>query len=159
MLESLRQLLAGPGPRGPVPEEAKERTRRLATGALLVEVGRADGSIGAEERRTMQAALETGLGLAREDALALLAEAESHSRQASSLFELTEVLDRALAPEEKATIVELLWRVVFADARKDPQEEQRVRQIAGLLHVPHADFIEAKIRGRTHAESGGSDPA
>jgi len=159
MLESLRQLLAAPGPQAAPSEEAKERTRRLATGALLVEVGRADGHIGAEERQAMQAALETGLGLTREDALALLGEAESQSRQATSLFELTQELDRALAAEEKARIVELLWRVVFADARKDPHEEQRVRQIAGLLHVPHADFIEAKIRGRAHAEGRWRDPA
>jgi uncharacterized tellurite resistance protein B-like protein len=152
MLDSLRQLLAAPGPLAAPSEEMKERTRRLATGALLVEVGRADGHIGGEERLAMRAALEAGLGLSHEDAIALLDEAEGHSRQASSLYELTEELDRALAADEKARIVELLWRVVFADARKDPHEEQRVRQIAGLLHVPHAEFIEAKIRGRAHAE-------
>jgi len=135
-----------------------ERRRRLATGALLVEVARADGIIGTEERQVMQTALETTLGLSREDAFALLEEAEKHSRQATSLFELTQELDRALLAEEKAAIVELLWRVAFADARKDPHEEQRVRQIAGLLHVPHADFIEAKIRGRAHGE-GGRGPA
>jgi uncharacterized tellurite resistance protein B-like protein len=100
----------------------------------------------------MQSALETALGLSRDDALALLEEAEKHSRQATSLFELTQELDRALLTEEKTAIVELLWRVAFADAQKDPHEEQRVRQIAGLLHVPHADFIEAKIRGRAHGQ-------
>jgi uncharacterized tellurite resistance protein B-like protein len=157
MLDTLRQLLA-PGPRAASSEETKERTRRLATGALLVEVGRADGHIGGEERLAMLAALEAGLGLSHEDAIALLGEAEDHSRQASSLYELTLELDRALAVDEKVRIVELLWRVVFADARKDPHEEQRVRQIAGLLHVPHAEFIEAKIRGRAHADGSDRGP-
>jgi uncharacterized tellurite resistance protein B-like protein len=38
--------------------------------------------------------------------------------------------------------------VAFADARKDALEEHMVRKIAGLLHVPHPDFIEAKQRAR-----------
>jgi uncharacterized tellurite resistance protein B-like protein len=152
MLALLRQLLGTPDSKAVPSEEVKERRRRLATGALLVEVARADGHIGPEERRVKQSALETALGLSRDDALALLEEAEKHSRQATSLFELTQELDRALLTEEKTTIVELLWRVAFADAQKDPHEEQRVRQIAGLLHVPHADFIEAKIRGRAHGQ-------
>lgn len=152
MLALLRQLLGTADSQAAPSEEAQERRRRLATGALLVEVARADGHIGAEERQVMQTALETTLGLSREDTLALLEDAEKQSRQATSLFELTQELDRALLTEEKAAIVELLWRVAFADAQKDPHEEQRVRQIAGLLHVPHADFIEAKIRGRAYGE-------
>ena len=48
--------------------------------------------------------------------------------------------------------MELLWLVAFADAEKHPHEEHLVRRIAGLLHVPHPDFIDAKIRAR--AETG-----
>ncbi len=159
MLDSLRQLLARSGSEEPPSAEAKDKALRLATGALLVEVGRADGRVAAEEREAMRAALESGLGLAPEDADDLVREAEGHSRRAISLHELTQELDRGLTAEEKTTIVELLWRVVFADARKDPHEEHRVRQIAGLLHVRHADFIAAKIRGRAHAERSGRGPA
>ena len=46
----------------------------------------------------------------------------------------------------------LLFEVVRADAEKDAHEEHLVRRIAGLLHVSHPDFIDAKIRAR--AESG-----
>ena len=128
--------------------EARERALRLATGALLVEVARADGHVAPEEREAVRAALESGLGIARDDAEELLLDAEAHSRSATSLHDLTRDLDRALTAEEKTRIVELLWRVAFADARKDAHEEQRVRQIAGLLHVRHADFIAAKIRAQ-----------
>ncbi|HEY6554413.1 MAG TPA: TerB family tellurite resistance protein, partial [Vicinamibacteria bacterium] len=70
MLALLRQLLGAPDPHAVPSEEVKERRRRLATGALLVEVARADGHIGVEERQVMQSALETTLGLSREDTLA-----------------------------------------------------------------------------------------
>ena len=62
------------------------------------------------------------------------------------------MVDQALSAADKKRLVELLWLVVFADAEKQPEEEPMVRQIAGLLHVPHPDFIDAKIRAR--GESG-----
>ncbi len=146
MLDSLRQLLTGPDRPEPLTGEEKERALRLATGALLVEVARADGHVAPEERATVGAALERGLGLAGGEAEELLRDAEAHSREATSVHDLTRDLDRALSAEDKTRIVELLWQVAFADGKKDPHEEQRVRQIAGLLHVRHADFIAAKIR-------------
>ena len=57
-------------------------------------------------------------------------------------------------PDQKKRVVELLWLVAFADSEKHAHEEHLVRKIAGLLHVPHPDFIDAKIRART--ESKGS---
>jgi uncharacterized tellurite resistance protein B-like protein len=154
MLDSLRQLLSGTDAAEPLTEEAKERVLRLATGALLVEVARADGHVAPEEREAMLASLESGLGIAREEAKHLVREAEDRSKRAVSLYELTQELDQGLTAEEKTRIVELLWRVAFADARKDAHEEHRVRQIAGLLHVRHRDFIAAKIR----AQAGGKNP-
>jgi len=62
--------------------------------------------------------------------------------------ERARVLQAALAPEEKKRIVELLWLVAFADSRKDALEEHMIRKIAGLLGVPHPDFIDAKLRAR-----------
>jgi uncharacterized tellurite resistance protein B-like protein len=153
MLDSLRQLLDGKDAPEPLTEEAKERALRLATGALLVEVARADGQVAVEEREGMIAALESGLSLLRPEAEALVREAEDRSKRAISLYELTQELDRALTAEAKIRIVELLWRVAFADARKDAHEEHRIRQIAGLLHVRHAEFIAAKIR----AQARGND--
>ena len=43
--------------------------------------------------------------------------------------------------------------VAFADAEKHPLEEHLIRRVAGLLHVPHPDFIDAKLRAR--GKSGG----
>ena len=57
---------------------------------------------------------------------------------------------------EKKEVVELLWRIAFADSRIEPHEEYQVRKIANLLHVPHADFIDAKRRARSDTAKGGS---
>ena len=45
---------------------------------------------------------------------------------------------------ERIEIVELLWRVAFADGELDSHEDHIIRRISGLLYVSHADFIAAK---------------
>jgi uncharacterized tellurite resistance protein B-like protein len=78
----------------------------------------------------------------------LLRAAEESSKRAISLYEFTQVVDTEFSAEDKKRVVELLWLVAFADAAKEPLEEHMIRKIAGLLHVSHPDFIQAKIRAR-----------
>lgn len=132
--------------------EAREHGLRLAAAALLFEVVRADGTVKDEELTVMRAALQGTFGLAREEAEEIGRLAEEASRGAASLYEFTSLVDRELGFDEKKRLVELLWLVAFADAGKDAHEEHIVRRVAGLLHVPHPDFIDAKIRAR--AQSG-----
>jgi len=130
----------------------REHTLRLATAALFFEVVRADGEVGDEERRTMQTAIRSAFDIGPDEIDALVKAAEERSRSAVSLYELTHLVDTSLGAEEKKRIVELLWLLAFADARKDPLEEHLVRTVAGLLHVSHPDFIDAKIRARRSLE-------
>ena len=132
--------------------EAREHGLRLAAAVLLFEVVRADGTVKDEELTVMRAALQGTFGLARDEAEEIVRVAEEASRGAASLYEFTSLVDRELGFDEKKRLVELLWLVAFADAAKDAHEEHIVRQVAGLLHVPHPDFIDAKIRAR--AQSG-----
>jgi uncharacterized tellurite resistance protein B-like protein len=135
----------------PVPE-TREHGLRLAAAALLFEVVRADAEVKDEERTVVRAAIQGTFGLSKDETDELMRLAEDESREATSLYEFTHLIDEAFTPEQKKRVVELLWLVVFADSEKDAHEEQIVRRIAGLLHVPHPDFIDAKIRAR--AESG-----
>ena len=49
-------------------------------------------------------------------------------------------------PEQKVSVVEMLWQVAYAEGRLDPYEEALVRKIADLIYVPHREFIQAKHR-------------
>jgi len=131
--------------------EAREHGLRLAAAALLFEVVRADGTVKDEELTVMRAALQSTFGLARDEAEEIVSLAGDASRGAASLYEFTSLVDRELGFDEKKRLVELLWLVAFADAAKDALEEHIVRQVAGLLHVPHPDFIDAKIRARARS--------
>jgi uncharacterized tellurite resistance protein B-like protein len=127
---------------------AGEQALQLAAAALLFEIVRADGEVKAEERTVMQAAVQGTFGIPPERTQELMALAEKASRTAASLFEFTQVVDESFSADQKKRVVELLWLVAFADGSKHAHEEHLVRRIASLLHVPHPDFIDAKIRAR-----------
>jgi uncharacterized tellurite resistance protein B-like protein len=141
---------------GKATPDARERGLRLAAAALLFEVVRADATVTEEERTVVRAAAQSTFGLTHEDADELVRLAEEASRASASIYEFTSLVDRELGLEQKKRLVELLWLVAFADGQKDAREEHLVRRIAGLLHVPHPDFIDAKIKARAESGLGGS---
>ena len=65
-----------------------------------------------------------------------------------SLHEFTSQLRAAPAPEQRADLVEWLWRVAWADERLGAHEEHLVRRIADLLAVPHSEFIRRKLAAK-----------
>ena len=149
MIDALKDFFGLKAASGPeVAAEVHERAVWLASGVLLFEIVRADNKVEDAERSVMRAALQSTFNLTEDQTTEIVALSEAQSRTATSLFEFTSVIDVAFSAEQKKRIVELLWLVAFADGGKDAAEEHLIRRIAGLLHVPHPDFIDAKIRAR-----------
>jgi len=132
--------------------EEREHGYHVATAALLVEVMRADYEVRADEREAVLRALDAAFDdLSPEETRDLLARAEERADDATSLYEFTQHINRQLGPEQKAHVVELLWRVAWADGDLDKYEEHLVRRIADLIHVPHSVFIRMKHKARGEA--------
>ena len=127
-------------PRGPVPAS------RLAVATLLVEIARADFEVDSSERTAIRRMLASAYGLDPGTVRSLVEEAERAVEEAVSLYEFTRRLNDELSPPEKVEIIEMLWRVAFADGRLDKYEEHLVRKAADLLYVPHRRFIRAKLK-------------
>jgi uncharacterized tellurite resistance protein B-like protein len=132
-----------------------EKALPLAAGVLLFEIVRADRKVEESERTVMRTALQSTFNLTIEETAEIMRLSEETSRTAVSLFEFTSLIDEAFSAEEKKRVVELLWLVAFADGAKAAEEEHMVRKIAGLLHVAHPDFIDAKIRARDRDSKAG----
>lgn len=128
--------------------DSLERALQLATAALLVEVSRADHEIKDDERRVIGEAVQRTFNLSQHDTDLLVRLAEEEAQTATSTHQFTHLVDKHFPIEQKVHIVGLLWRVAFADADKDKHEEHLIRRIADLLHVPHRDFIDSKVRVR-----------
>ncbi len=128
--------------------DAIRRAQRLATAALLIEVSRADLEVKDEERAMVAESVARIFDLSPDETAELIRLAEEEVRSAVSLYQFTRLIDKDFSMDRKKQIVELLWRVAFADDEKDRYEEHLIRRIADLLHVPHDDFIQAKLRAQ-----------
>ena len=134
--------------RAPETQE-REHGYHVATAALLVEMMRADYEVRPAEREAVLRALGAAFDdLSEDETRDLLARAEERADDATSLYEFTRFINDRLDHEQKAHIVELLWRVAYADGDLDKYEEHLVRRIADLIHVPHSVFIRMKHKAR-----------
>ncbi len=125
----------------------REQARNLAVAALLVEVLRADYDVSGPERRQVLDSIRGILGLDPGQCETLLELAEQRVDEAHDLHQFTSEVNRAFSADEKVGLVEQLWRVAQADATVHKYEEHLIRRISDLLHVPHRQFIAAKLRG------------
>lgn len=126
-----------------------EQAVRLATAALLIEVTRADHRVEPAERQAVMRAVQELFGLSHQETGELVALAEVEVSESVSLYQFTQLVDREFSQEQKRQVIEMMWRVAFADDNKDYNEEYLVRKVADLLHVPHTAFIRARYNVET----------
>ncbi len=117
---------------------------RVATAVLLIEVMRADFKVEPAERERLRELLHTHFDLSVEELDALLEEAEADADRLVSTQHITRLLNQHYDHAMKLRIVEMMWQVVFADGAKDHYEEHLLRQVAELLYISHAEFIQAR---------------
>jgi uncharacterized tellurite resistance protein B-like protein len=147
MLKAIRDFFEQHIDDAPAPAQEAHRLQ-LATAALLVEVVRSDGGIDPAEREAMRAAIGTKFALPAGEAAALVELAEQEARLANDYFQFTSLINRSFTQAQKLRVVELMWRVAYADATLSAHEQHVLRKVAELLHVPHGDYIAAKMRAR-----------
>ncbi len=124
--------------------QASQQALQLATAALLIEVTYADFKVEASERRAVARAVRGFFNLSEQETAELIALAEEEAKQSVSLFQFTELVDKQFSAGEKIQIVELMWRVAYADRDNEMHEEHLVRKVADLLHVPHSAFVRTR---------------
>jgi uncharacterized tellurite resistance protein B-like protein len=146
MLASLREFFDRRlGPEAGVPEERQRL--EVATAALLVEVMRLDGAA-EDERAAVLRAVQHTFGLAPDAAQEIVALADEEARESVGYYQFTSLINRQFDAAQKERVVELMWRVAYADDSLSAHEQHVIRKVADLLHVPHAAYIAAKLRAR-----------
>jgi uncharacterized tellurite resistance protein B-like protein len=139
MIDQLLRLFQGANT--PTVEEP-----HLAVAVLLVEAGLMAGDFSAEERTMTARLLSRRFALPPDEAEELIQRAETRARDTAQYFPFTHSLNTNMSIEAKIEVVEMLWRIAYADGNLDPFEDQLIRQVAGLLHVPDRDRMDAKRR-------------
>ena len=142
MIDQLLRLIPGVGAKGAPPGDEPH----LAVAVLLVEAGLMQGDFSAEERAMTAHLLSRRFALPAEEADELIERAKARARDSAQYFPFTNSLNTNMTIEDKVEVVEMLWRIAYADGNLDAFEDQLIRQVAGLLHVPDRDRMNARRR-------------
>ena len=121
-----------------------EHELNLACAALMLEMIRADDVIVEEELRSLLALIKNKFGITAEETAELIELAKDKMHNATDYFQFTSLLNEHYSQEQKRHLIKNLWELAFADDVIDKYEEHLVRNLAELLHVPHAEFIKMK---------------
>jgi uncharacterized tellurite resistance protein B-like protein len=125
---------------------------QLAVAALLIEAGRMDDSLDDAERATIERLLAQRFEISAEAVKTLVETAERRTAQSAQYYPFTREINMRLGHDERTEIVEMLWKVAYADGVLDPHEDALLRQIAGLIHVPDRDRGLARQRALDERE-------
>jgi len=128
----------------------REQALRLAVAALLIEVTHLDHEVTPEERAAVDLAVRRHMGLSGETVAELLQCAERERADSTDYYQFTLLINREYDAARKVELIELMWRIAYADDALHRYEEHLIRKIAELLYVPHRAFVAAKHRARQH---------
>ena len=117
----------------------------LATAALLIEIMVVDGHLDIKEEAAIKALLKEQFQLEPVEISSLFENARQEVGNSTSLFQFTHVVNSHFSMEQKFKLTENLWQIAYADGNLDKYEEHIVRRIADLIHIPHSEFIRAKV--------------
>ncbi|MCZ4262430.1 MAG: tellurite resistance TerB family protein [Limimaricola soesokkakensis] len=137
----------------PAPERLPDADARLALGALLVRIARADGQYSAEEARRIDRILGTRYALSDGAAAALRADCEVMEAEAPDTVRFTRAIKDAVSYEEREAVIEALWEVVLADGQRDEEEDALMRMVAPMLGVSDPDSARARQRAAGRMQS------
>ena len=130
----------------PAPDQVTEETLHLACAALFVEMMYMDDKTRAEEQEMILKSVREFFSLSVEEANTLISLATQQRKHATDYFQFTSLINKGFTQEQKTTLIKKLWKIAYADGELDKYEENMVRKMADLLHVPHLEFIKTKIQ-------------
>ena len=133
----LRRLTA------PAPDQLSDTDARLALGALLVRLARADGDYADVEVARINAILAERYGLA--DPTELRRQCEVLELEAPDTVRFTRAIKAAVPYEDRRAVIAAMWEIVLADGVRDEDENSLMRMVAPMLGVEDQDSNAARM--------------
>jgi uncharacterized tellurite resistance protein B-like protein len=118
---------------------------RLATAAVLLEIGYADGEFSPAEDGDLAGFLQRAFALSSDMARELIAAAAEIRNNTIDHFALTNFIRRNAPLDQRLEIVRTMWRMVYSDGKLTDYENYLVRKLADLLGIEHHRMIEMKV--------------
>lgn len=129
-------------------DKVHDEKLQLASAALLIEVINSDHQADEREWAEFATVLKHCLQLQEDKLDELIKLAKVEAKQATSLYEFTQLINEHYAYRDKLVLMENMWRVAFADSVLDKYEVHLIRRVSELIYVSHSDFIRTKLKVR-----------
>jgi uncharacterized tellurite resistance protein B-like protein len=150
--ELIERLRAAP----PAPPSGLAFPRReLAVAALLVETAQVDRETTGEERALVLNLIGERLGLPAAAAGRLLCVAEGEFSAALDDWVFTLAVRESFPEAERVEVLEMMWRIVYADGRLARFEEQLMKRMPVALGLTTVLAEEARARAFARAPAKG----
>ncbi len=123
-----------------------ERNLRIATAALLLEIAGVDDEFTDEERNEIIVTLKSRFNITTDEVNDILEATCGELEKRIDLYFFTNRINEHFDKAEKIEIIEMVWRVIYADRHLDGHEDFLVHRLAKLLRLQHSQLIDAKLR-------------
>jgi uncharacterized tellurite resistance protein B-like protein len=128
-----------------VTDAASKDPLRLATAAILLDIGYADGTLSPSEDDGLLSYLKEKFALTEEHARELVMAADQIRGRQIDHYSLTNLIRKSASLAERIEIVKTMWRMVYSDGKLTENENHLVRKLADLLGIEHHVMIDAKV--------------
>lgn len=131
-----------------------EKKLKVAACVLILEIAKSDYEFSAQEKEAVRDILKNNLGVAEEEIDEILNIAEKERNENIDLWEYTRLINQNYSFEAKKKLVEMFWKIIYADGILDQYEDHLVHKLTDLLHLSHQDLIEAKLKQKPKDYTG-----
>ena len=125
---------------------------QVATCALLLEVAHSDREFSDIERDNIINILKRDFHLSDEYATELMAISNRALKESIDLWQFTHLINENYSREEKIKVIEMVWKIIYADGKLDKYEDHLVHKLSNLLRLTHKQLIEAKMKILHHGK-------
>lgn len=146
MLNRLKKMFAAGETDPHSPGQHTVDELHLAAAVLLIETARMDDTIGDDERGVIVDLVRARFELSEEEVSSVVELADEVAENAVELSRFTSRVRDGFDHDERVEMVEMLWRVVYADGVVHDHEANLLRRVAGLLYVSDRESGEARKR-------------
>lgn len=145
MLDILKKVFGNEQETGDENDQSSGHDVRIAACALFLEMANIDDEFSENEQQEIIDILQSEFDLSREHAEALSEAAQAELDDSLDLWKFTNMINVNYSREEKIRVVELLWKVVYADGKLDKHENYLMHRFSRLLNLKHSELIDAKL--------------
>ena len=115
--------------------------------ALLIHAAKIDENYTEDEKKIIKKTIMELNKISFNQADELLKLAEKKEEESNQIVEFTKEIKK-YSMEFKLKIIEIIWKIVYSDGKRDNYESNLIRSICGLLYISDKDngIIKTKVR-------------